>query len=653
MSKFFRSGASDSSDSTESSDSESKPDDVVDGQLLNRGVTEGASPRNEIARAGPTTASNKDLLLHALLEERCRNEVRQDAKRRGLSLDESELTIQARAKYQSLSAELARLGIVDDEPAGQDRAPIREQILRGLDLLSQGSRSMPLHGHVGTVLPPLLIDGGPVIDEGRAKELLDLRYSPYAQVGLALHTHQATSSRYTHDFEEIDMIGRGGYGSVYACKHRLDNVIYAIKKIVLPSTTSQRPPLEVSSEADAMLNEVRMLARLDHPNIVRYHNGWIDWGLDASNHPGEPDATSGASDTRFTPGHSLGRIITKTDTDESHIAFENSSSGQLESMGDDREQIHPTTNIGQGNEIVTQSALQARSCDQTQGTESISRDMSAQSELSGTNGLVQRLSGPSLALHIQMALYPTNLAAFLTPPAQESQNLLCHCFHIRPSVRILLAILDGVDYLHRHNVVHRDLKPGNVFLEACTETYADGSVDLFDCPRCLQTSDTPTVGGAKQQHTATGAGLESQVGNVAMAPNAHPSIIEDEATAIRRLRIRIGDFGLATLRTSSATSINAFDVGTALYQPFAVPHPHSPQLDLYALGLIAFELVWPFATRMERHATLSAVKTGTFPPDFDAQMGDGGNMRNCITSMLTKSDVTLSEVRSKLQRILN
>ncbi|KAK6413114.1 hypothetical protein LTR95_017896, partial [Oleoguttula sp. CCFEE 5521] len=643
MSKFFQSGASNSSDSTESSDNESEPDNVLNGETFSQSVTEDVLPRNEVARAVQTTASNRDLLLNALLEERCRNDVRADATRRGLSLDESELTLQAEAKYQSLSAELARLGIVDDEPAGQDRAPIREQVLRGLDLLSQGSRSMPLPRHVGAVSPRLLIDGGPAIDEGRAKEVLDLRYSPSAQVGLALHTHQATSSRYTHDFEEIDMIGRGGYGSVYACKHRLDNVIYAVKKIALPPT--KPGTLEASSEADALLNEVRTLARFDHPNIVRYHSGWIDWILHAPIHLTEADATSGANDTRFTAGVSLGRIITETNTDESHITFEHSSSGEIESIGDDRVQINQTTNIGQGSQAVTRSARQTNSSDETEGTESISRDISAYSELSGTGGLAQRISGPCLALHIQMALYPINLAAFLTPPAQALQNLLSHCFHVRPSVRILLAILDGVDYLHRHNVVHRDLKPGNVFLEACTDTYADGSVDLFDCPRCIHTSDTTAVGGAKQQHTATGAGLGSPVGDITMAPNADPSIVEDEAAAIRRLRIRIGDFGLATLRTSGATSTNAFDIGTALYQPFAVPHPHSPQLDIYALGIIAFELVWPFATRMERHATLSAVKVGTFPHDFDAQIGDGGNMRNCITSMLTESDVTLSEVR--------
>ena len=38
-------------------------------------------------------------------------------------------------------------------------------------------------------------------------------------------------SRYSQDFEEVRMLGRGGFGSVYLALSKLDRVEYAVKKI--------------------------------------------------------------------------------------------------------------------------------------------------------------------------------------------------------------------------------------------------------------------------------------------------------------------------------------------------------------------------------------------------------------------------------------
>ncbi|KAJ1968337.1 hypothetical protein H4R34_006282, partial [Dimargaris verticillata] len=41
------------------------------------------------------------------------------------------------------------------------------------------------------------------------------------------------SSRYFSDFLELEKLGKGGFGSVYRVKNRLDNKEYAVKKVVL------------------------------------------------------------------------------------------------------------------------------------------------------------------------------------------------------------------------------------------------------------------------------------------------------------------------------------------------------------------------------------------------------------------------------------
>lgn len=74
--------------------------------------------------------------------------------------------------------------------------------------------------------------------------------------------------RYNNEYNENSKIGSGGFGSVFSAKHYLDNNNYAIKKILIPSDKQQEINLAVS--------EILILSRLNHPNIVRYFNSWIE-----------------------------------------------------------------------------------------------------------------------------------------------------------------------------------------------------------------------------------------------------------------------------------------------------------------------------------------------------------------------------------------
>jgi len=241
----------------------------------------------------------------------------------------------------------------------------------------------------------------------------------------------------------------------------------------------------------------------------------------------EGDAVPKAQDSMA----SLRRVVTQSDTESAGIVFEDSLSQE-------------------------QPSAQASA-----GIFDAPQDTSNMSD-SDANGLV-RTTEPTLALHLQMGLYPLTLAEFISPPLNSDATPLAHCFHFGPSIDILLALLDGVEYLHSEGVVHRDLKPANVFLAANNNPRrgnSSGPVDLFLCRACRASHQAQPV----------------------------------------TLAVRIGDFGLVTALAWPETPAgrNTSAVGTEIYRPLHPVSNASASLDVYALGIIAFELLWRFGTSM-------------------------------------------------------
>ena len=72
-------------------------------------------------------------------------------------------------------------------------------------------------------------------------------------------------SRYRQEFVEGERLGKGGFGMVFRARNSLDAVEYAIKKVRL--TGSERAQ-------ERAVREATCLAKLDHPNVVRYYQVW-------------------------------------------------------------------------------------------------------------------------------------------------------------------------------------------------------------------------------------------------------------------------------------------------------------------------------------------------------------------------------------------
>ena len=110
--------------------------------------------------------------------------------------------------------------------------------------------------------------------ESRSPQLKALR-SPYGPGGpddfslvpAPESNRSAAVSRYTEEFDEVRKLGKGGQGTVFVAHRHLDGIDYAVKKVLLPRGAKDR---------DRVLREVKSLAQLEHLNIVRYYNAWIE-----------------------------------------------------------------------------------------------------------------------------------------------------------------------------------------------------------------------------------------------------------------------------------------------------------------------------------------------------------------------------------------
>jgi hypothetical protein len=228
-------------------------------------------------------------------------------------------------RYQALSAQLARVGLTAAGLDEDSHQAIRQQYRDGLDIFSKTARPGSSTAHLRPSRRRMLTG---VQDSSPDHVNFDsLQIGPTPSLPLTLGPYVAQpplfGTRYTQDFEELGILGKGGYGIVFQCRHKLDGVIYAVKKVPVSERRRQQILIRGQPEVDDLLSELRTLAQLDHPNIVRYFNGWLDYMNLGNSLDESSNSVTDAEDSR-TGSFSRGRII--AEASEDHIMFENSVS---------------------------------------------------------------------------------------------------------------------------------------------------------------------------------------------------------------------------------------------------------------------------------------------------------------------------------------
>lgn len=435
--------------------------------------------------------------------------------------------------------------------------------------------------------------------------------------GLRLQHPIFQPSRYRTDFAELGYIGKGGYGKVFRVVNHLDGQQYAIKKITLSAKRLRKLRDGAGNELEELLREIRALARLEHLNVVRYFGGWIEQSsVPVTRDPPLLTAPAGAASDSFSLGIQFedkpDPSVTGPDNGDVIFAY---SSNSVEKSN------HSKRSMGRrASQRTTSSSLTMKSFVQSTGKddgdiESIPRPLgiptrdqtstdtnSSQTPFSDAEYArpshkrrdSAELRGPAWTLHIQMSLYPLSLATYLSQLSQVSVQSTTigarHCFHLLPSLRIILAILSGVEYLHSRNLIHRDLKPANIFLSIHKGTdHSPGCIDISPCSQCEGTDKEPTCIIPRIGDFGLVADISSKDEYPSRFNNSSLVSVHDIAEPLA------SSYNPSTIQ-HPLTDFGHRAIGTEFYRPSTRAHIIDEKLDVFSLGIIAFELLWKFNT---------------------------------------------------------
>uniref|UniRef100_W5KKA7 Eukaryotic translation initiation factor 2-alpha kinase 1 n=1 Tax=Astyanax mexicanus TaxID=7994 RepID=W5KKA7_ASTMX len=432
---------------------------------------------------------------------------------------------------------------------------------------------------------------------------------------------QAQTSRYLSEFEEISTLGKGSYGRVFKVKNKLDGQHYAVKKILIKNVSRD--------DCVKVLREVKVLSSLQHPNIVGYHTAWMEHVQPAVNNPTKPmlpnsspalgslsqtdgrleESTNGSSivfessecskDTKDPPTQTPQSTSVKSTPETSQAMF-------TKNMRNPQNFV-PCVFLGKPRSVV--DTCPALSWD----TSVLSEDEASPNRVELNNNSYIDMDSQQwaekhpkevqfhLMLYIQMQLCERSLKDWIqerncTPKAELAvAGGPYQPFDCEEAFNILKKILEGVEYIHSCGIMHRDLKPRNIFLHghACHVKIGDFGLACKDIVANKQ----------EQLH------FNSHIGK-------------------------------------NAESAHTTGVGTFVYaSPEQLEGSHyDSKSDMYSVGVIAVELFHPFGTEMERVHTLGELRRGKVPDT----LAENWPLLTKQIKLLTSADPSLRPNASEL-----
>ena len=370
------------------------------------------------------------------------------------------------------------------------------------------------------------------------------------------------------NFTDLHPIGRGGFGSVFSATSVLDGRRVALKRVPFRSAVPPwAPPAALAATNAPALREIRALAALSHPNVVRYFTAWTEPRWDKLNGTAGPTPHAAAPPSDLAqPLHP--RLTWHNDVEEDAGAEWSESSGasSISSITASAFTWQPPA------PLLLEAAPHSRPDAMTRPS----------------HGAV--LWPWTLFVAMELCVGPT-LGEWLSTGPRDTGDVL----------GIMAQVAQGLAHMHGQGVRHRDVKPANIII---VPGGARG-----DPPRAVIVD----LGLAALSNVSAAPWVVEEDESGSSASNDTPPIAATRAFS-----------------SSGSDGHDTRGVGTATYaapeqlhhSPVREPGPWS---DVYSLGLVLVEcLAAPFATAMERADTLVGARTGRLSPRLEERAPGAG-----------------------------
>lgn len=467
--------------------------------------------------------------------------------------------------------------------------------------------AVELHRHISAIVPPLARLTAPdtdIVGDGATflnNPAIDIREEERDESMNSVVVQQAPAqvnvgsgppafvSRYLTDFEPIQCLGRGGFGLVFEVRNRLDDCHYAVKRIQLPNSEEAR---------EKVMREVKALAKLDNPHIVRYFHAWIECpppGWQEFQDAAWIDSESLNGPTPFNTGEES--CISKIEPYSSDgFGFSNDKSSvdqfrlskQINSIDLRRRSL---TNDSFDVVFEDSSRKRKSSCSGLSFEDETSETCSKNTDARDMKGNFAVMRKPFRVGRSMAKGRKKNMPKTRQHPGSDAkmflfiQMQLCRKESLREWLRAHVThrdtyqvlqmfneIVRAVEYVHLQGLIHRDLKPSNIFFAP------DGAIKIGDFGLVTAMAEE--------------ACLYSP-----MSPDGNANC----------------GFGFSPFQRTHTDQ-----VGTQLYMsPEQIEgQPYNHKVDIYSLGLILVELLWPLTTQMEQVTVISQLRKLRFPQGF-------------------------------------
>jgi len=388
------------------------------------------------------------------------------------------------------------------------------------------------------------------------------------------------------EYDNIEYLGRGGYGNVLKGRNKLDNQVYAIKRIRLSQTDE--------AENTKLIQEVELLASLDHPNIVRFHHAWRE---------------------EVKRGTETGASATESEGSSQEISEVNSNpiptedSGSIEDSGSNE---HAEESASLGSDGIDFN----EDFNGNNGRTGITRELSVWDIGSGGEGYCGHgLSGvlagegeaywsPSATvskLYIKMQFCPDTLRSMI-----DNGHLRCDK---NLAVQFSLEIAAGLAFIHSKGIVHRDVNAANIFIDQ------NKTIKIGDFGLATKGKSSPIMTAVTADQNAS-----EMTGNIGTFPYIAPEVLDCLKTAL------------------------------------------NPKTDMYAVGIIMFEMFHPMDSGSERAEVMTGLreKNIIFPSTWDNSLervtdlirrlldhNPDNRLRACQLEMMKRPDLLVRALPTK------